>query len=127
MTRIQKIELNGAAYVVLPEDAYEELRDLAEARAVQAAIADGEETYPSELVNTLIDGANPVRAFRDYRGLKATELARRAGVAGAYLSEIENGHKTGSARALKAIATALDVDMDLLVLDGESSHSAASK
>lgn len=119
MTKVQTIELDGTAYVVLPEQAYEELRDLAEARAVQAAISQGEETYPAELVNALIDGANPVRAFRVFRGLKATELARRAGVAPAYLSEIENGRKTGSARALKAIASVLDVDMDLLVPGGE--------
>jgi len=115
MSKVQKIELDGTAYVVLTEEDYEDLRNLADARAVRAAIAAGEETYPSELVDAILDGASPVRAFRKWRGMKATELARAAGLAPAYLSEIETGRKTGSARALKAIAGALDVDMALLV------------
>lgn len=115
MSKVQKIELDGTAYVVLPEDAYEELRDLADARAARAAIDAGEETYPAALVDAILDGANPVRAIRKWRGMQAVELARTCAIAPAYLSEIETGRKTGSARALKAIAQALDVDMALLV------------
>ncbi|MBO6637500.1 MAG: helix-turn-helix transcriptional regulator [Roseitalea sp.] len=115
MTKIQRIELAGTPYVLLPEDAYEELRDMAEARAVRSSIANGEETYPDTVVSALLDGENPVRVFRQWRGLKAVDLARAAGLAPTYLSEIETGRKTGSARALKAIAAELDVDMALLV------------
>ncbi|MCR9124182.1 MAG: helix-turn-helix transcriptional regulator [Phyllobacteriaceae bacterium] len=115
MTKIQRIELAGTPYVLLPEDAYEELRDMAEARAVRTSIAEGEETYPDAVVSALLDGENPVRAFRQWRGLKAADLARAAGLGPAYLSEIETGRKTGSAKALKALAVELDVDMALLV------------
>lgn len=115
MTKIQRVELAGTPYVLLPEDAYEELRDMAEARTVRSAIADGEETYPDAVVSALLDGENPVRVFRRWRGLKAADLARASGLGPAYLSEIETGRKTGSARALKAIAATLDVDMALLV------------
>jgi transcriptional regulator with XRE-family HTH domain len=66
----------------------------------------------------LIDGENPVRVYRELRGLSARELAEKTGISAAFLSEIENGKKEGGVSTLKKIAQALGVIIDDLV-DGE--------
>nr|WP_246710438.1 MULTISPECIES: helix-turn-helix transcriptional regulator [unclassified Martelella] len=42
-------------------------------------------------------------------------LAEKAGISQPYLSDIENGKADGSISAIKALAAALDVDIDDLV------------
>jgi transcriptional regulator with XRE-family HTH domain len=42
-------------------------------------------------------------------------LAKASGIAQSYLSEIENGRKRGSVRALAALAKALRVDIEDLL------------
>ena len=79
---------------------------------------------PDALVDRLADGDNPVRVWREYRGLTVTALARRAKVSNARLSAIENGAAIGSvpARTLRDIADALGVTVDdLLPSDGQGS------
>ncbi len=105
-------------YVIMPEKEFEAMQDAidnAEASVIEARIAAGEETYPGELVDAILDGANPVAAFRKWRGLTAQDLARKANLSRSYVTEIETGKKDGSAKALKAIANALSVGLDDLV------------
>ena len=74
-----------------------------------------QELVPFELVKRVADGEHPVRVWRNYRGMKAGELADIAGVAASYLSDIENRKKPGSVKAMKRIATALNVAVDDLI------------
>ena len=74
-----------------------------------------QEWVPADLVRRIAAGENAVRVWREYRGMKAGELAAAAGIVGSYLSAIENGKKPGSIKALKAIAGALDVTIEDLV------------
>lgn len=74
-----------------------------------------EESFPAEIVDQLVDGENPVRVFRLYRGLTQAKLAQKAGIGKAMLSEIEAGKKQGSVETVHALALALDVDMEDLV------------
>lgn len=121
MTKPQTITLGGEAYVVVPLSEYEELRnavdeDARDAAAMRRVLEDpNEESVPIELVDRLLAGENPVRAWREYRGLTGVELAAAAGVAASYLSAIENRKKPGSINALKRLATALRVDVDDLI------------
>ncbi|MDE2664731.1 MAG: helix-turn-helix transcriptional regulator [Acidobacteriota bacterium] len=121
MTKPQTITLAGEAYVVVPLSEYEELRnavdeDARDAAAMRRVLEDpNEESVPIELVDRLLAGENPVRAWREYRGLTGVELAAAAGVAASYLSAIENRKKPGSINALKRLATALRVDVDDLI------------
>ena len=46
---------------------------------------------------------------------RMTELAKRAGISGAYLSQIESGVREGTGATLKKLAKALGVDLDLLI------------
>ena len=74
-----------------------------------------QELVPFTLVKRIADGEHPVRVWREYRGLRAGELATAAGIASSYLSDIENGKKPGSVNAMKCIAIALDVTIDDLI------------
>jgi hypothetical protein len=66
------------------------LQDLRDYDAVKAAIERGEEgLIPSEVVYALQDGANPVKVWRDYRGMVQQELANLAGISVTYLSQLE--------------------------------------
>ncbi|SNS24859.1 MULTISPECIES: helix-turn-helix domain-containing protein [unclassified Azospirillum] len=104
----------------------EEARDIATVRQFNADLAaDRTETLPWEMARTLLDGANPVRVWREHRGMTARALAAAAGIAPGYLSEIETGKKPGSAAALKALATVLRVDMEDLVPDSAPTADTA--
>ena len=91
--------------------------DAADAETMQRAQARDEETFPSSFVERLLlSGENPVRVWREYRRLSASELARRASVSNAHIDAIESGASTGSAQTLRRIADALDTTIDTLVL-----------
>jgi len=95
-------------------EAYENAADalaLAEVRAREAAGA--AEYVPVEIAERIfVAGEHPVRVWREHRGLTLGALARKAGIAQSYVSEIEHGRKRGSVRALAAFAKALRVDIE---------------
>jgi DNA-binding XRE family transcriptional regulator len=103
------------ALIAAVEDA-RDARALAELRAREGA---GEAEYvPIELADRIFAGEHPVRAWREYRGLTLGALAKSAGIAPSYLSEIEAGRKPSSTRALAAIAKTLRVAIeDLLAVE----------
>lgn len=57
-----------------------------------------------------------VRVWREHRGITQDELARRVSLSKSFLSEIENGKKTGSIKTLRAIAEALGIDLTRLAV-----------
>jgi DNA-binding XRE family transcriptional regulator len=116
MGEIQKLTIDGKAYVLLSEDYFEDLIDGLRADAIMARIAADEETWPLELVMELSETDSRIRTFRTYRKLSVSDLAAAAGISQPYLSEIESGKKTGSVDVLKRIAAALKVDLDDIVL-----------
>ena len=96
--------------------AIEDAADAAALREVEAGLAAGEtEEIPIEMAERLLAGANPVRLWREHRGLSQGGLARRARVGVSYLSEIETGRKPGSLDAMAKLARALGVAVDDLV------------
>lgn len=113
----------GEELVVLPRAEYDRLiadremaEDVAAFDASERRLASGEdEILPAAMVDRLLAGANRVRVWREHRGLSAKELAERADVSAAYLSEIERGRKPGSVEAMKALSGALGLAIDDLV------------
>jgi DNA-binding Xre family transcriptional regulator len=99
--------------VIRPEDLDELLEDAA-ATAAWHRTRD-EEAVPIAIVDRLLAGDNPIRVWREYRGLSLTALAAAAGIGKGYLSQLENGQRQGPAPTLKRIATALSVDLEDLV------------
>jgi len=54
--------------------------------------------------------------WREHRGLTQEELGARTGLSGPYLSQIESGKREGTIKVFSALAKALDVDIDGLVV-----------
>lgn len=101
-------------YQQLLEDA-EMLQDIQDYDAAIQAIAEGEELIPSEVVYALVDGENPIRVWREYRGITQQQLAKVAEISVPYLSQLESGKRKGSTSVLSAIAKGLDLTLDDLV------------
>ncbi|MBS1164134.1 MAG: transcriptional regulator, family [Proteobacteria bacterium] len=114
---------SGERMVVIPEADYERLVSTAEDAADRAAVADfrhrlaagEEELVPDEIAGRLLSGDNPVRVWREHRGLTISALAAQAGIGQPYLSEIETGKKEGGIGTMKKLAAALGVAIDDLV------------
>ena len=121
---VQIIEKDGRPeWAVLPYDEYERLLAAMEMlqdiqaydEARQALAAGEEELIPAEIADRLIDGANPIRVWRGYRGLTQAELAERAQISAAYLSQLEAGKRAGTTEVLGRVASGLQVTVDDLI------------
>jgi DNA-binding XRE family transcriptional regulator len=114
---------SGERLAVLPEDelnaildAAEDASDIAIVRKFRKRLAAGdEELVPSEVANRLLDGENPVRVWREHRGMTTLDLAKRVGISAPYLSQVETGKRDGTVKLFRQIADALDVRLDDLV------------
>ncbi len=114
---------SGDEMVILPRAEYDQLieanemaQDVAAFDRFKERLASGEEELmPAEFANRIIDGENPLRVWRQFRGVSSKDLAEQAGISVAYLSEIETGKKDGSISAMKRIADALKLTLDDLV------------
>ena len=118
---VQTINRDGKPeYVVLPWLDYQALLeaaadalDGARIHAFQQKLASGEEeTVPAAVVDALLAGANPVKVWREYRGLTQDALATQAGISKAYLCQIETGKRTGAMKTLRAVAESLGLSVD---------------
>lgn len=121
---LQLIERDGKPeWAVLPYDEYlklleqaEMLEDIRDYDMAKAEIERGEdELIPAEVVYAILDGENPIKVWREYRGLTQQQLADTAGISKPYLSQIETGKRTGTTEILSAIAKALNVSLDEVV------------
>ncbi|HEY5574168.1 MAG TPA: helix-turn-helix transcriptional regulator [Anaerolineales bacterium] len=121
---VQVIEKDGKPeWAIIPYETYiklveeaEMLQDIRDYDSVKAAIERGEEELiPGEVVYAILDGENPIKVWREYRGLSQQQVANMIGISTSYLSQIEAGKRTGSTEVLAAIAKALDVTLDDIV------------
>lgn len=115
------IQKEGQPHAVIPYEIYQQLLEdsemLADLKAYDEAKARKEETFPADIVYRIsLEGENPLKVWREYRGLTQEQLSEViGGISRAYISEIESGKKTGSLKVLKKIAVALDVDVDMII------------
>lgn len=93
-----------------------ELEMLEDIRSYDAAKArDDGVRLPAAVVDAMLDeGAHPIRAWRDQRGLTQQQLADAAGISKPFLSQIESRKRTASVTTLRKLGTALDVPIDHL-------------
>ena len=106
-------------YAVLPYDVYlrlvEDAEMLADVRDYDAAmerIAAGAGMCPAGVRLAPFGGGNPIRVWREYRGLSQAELAAKAGISASYLSQLESGKRDGTVEVLSALAVELGVALD---------------
>ncbi|MEW6242598.1 MAG: helix-turn-helix domain-containing protein [Chloroflexota bacterium] len=98
----------------------EELEDIRDYDAAKAELERGEdELIPAEVVFAILEGENPVKVWREFRGLTQQQLAEAAGISKPYLSQIETGKRKGSADILSALAKVLNVTLEEVIARGE--------
>lgn len=121
--RFKKTEKGEVA--ILPRKEYEALaakaaeadEDIGAARLVARArreIAAGEPLIPKAVVDRIAKGENTLRVLREWRDITQLHLSFKTNIGQGYLSDLENGRRKGTAAALKKIAAALNVPLDLL-------------
>jgi len=111
---------SGERMAVIAENDYRRLLDSLEDALDGAVVASfneklasgQEELIPAEFANRLIDGENPIKVWREYRGMTSRGLAAKADISPGFLSQIENGVRDGSFETIKKIAAALNVTLD---------------
>ncbi|MFC1975114.1 helix-turn-helix domain-containing protein [Chloroflexota bacterium] len=121
---VQIIEKNGRPeWAVVPYKEYqrlvaeaEMLQDVRDYDEAKLALANGEELIPSQVTYALLDGENPLRVWREYRGLTQQQVAEAAGISKPYLSQLESGQRKGTTEVLQAVAKVLNVSLDDLVM-----------
>ena len=109
-------------WAVVPYDTYlqlvekaEMLQDIQDYDSAKAALVRGDdELIPGEVVYAVLDGANPIKVWREYRGISQQELAGQIGISVPYLSQLETNKRKGSLEVMSAIAKALNVSLDNL-------------
>jgi DNA-binding XRE family transcriptional regulator len=78
-----------------------------------------ETTIPIEIVKAELDGAHPLRAWRDHRGWTQAELAAKSGVARDLIAQIETRRRNGSIQSMNRLARALGVPIEALIEEDE--------
>lgn len=114
---VQIISKDGQPeYAVLPYADYQRLvalaEDMADVRAYDAALAAGGETIPHAVVTRLVGGENPLKVWREYRGLSQADLAEQVSLGQSTIAMLETGKRVEQVDTLKKIAEALAVDLD---------------
>jgi len=111
---------------IMPRKEYEALvvkaaeadEDADTARLVARArgeIAAGAPLLPKHVIDRLAKGDNPVRVLREWRDVTQLYLSFKTKLSQGYISDVETGRRKGAAAALRRIADALKVPLDLLV------------
>ncbi len=121
---VQIIKKNGEPeWAVIPYEEYqrlieesEMLQDIQDYDKAKAAIVSGEALVPSEVTYAILDGQNPIKVWREHRGMTQQQVADKAGISKPYLSQLESGQRRGTTEVLMAVAKALGVDLDDVVM-----------
>ena len=107
-------------HVVLSYAEWERIREIVEdaedAVAVAAVLSDpNQDRVPSDVVARILDGENPVKVWREQRGVTQAQLAKTADLPQPTIAMIETGRRKGTVNQMKAIAAALEINLDTLV------------
>ncbi len=104
LTNVQFIEQNGKpTFAVIPYEEYLRLLPPEDA------------TIPHEVVGLVVrSGMNLVKAWRTYLGLTQAQVAKKAGMSQAALSQMEKGEKNLRTKTLEKLAVAMGLDVEQL-------------
>jgi DNA-binding XRE family transcriptional regulator len=106
------------AFVVIPIDEWRRieatLEDRADAAAVRAFVKNPTEAFPDTVVAAILDGAHPLKALREYRGMTQAELAQASRTSSVYISQIERGERRAGRKLRVKLGKPLHVEPDLL-------------
>ena len=77
-------------------------------------------TIPIEVVRAELDGAHPIKAWREYRGWTQLHLNARSAVRRDLIAQIETRRKQGSVETLARLARALGTPIEALIEGGRA-------
>jgi DNA-binding XRE family transcriptional regulator len=109
------------------DDAGEDADDIAAVAAARAADIEFaarlaaergspvETTVPLQVVKAKLDGAHPLKAWREYRGITQAELASRSAVARDLIAQIETHKRQGSVATIDRLARTLGLPIEALI------------
>src|SRR3974390_3333218 len=78
-------------------------------------ITAGAPLIPKKFVDRISNGENALRVLREWRDMTQLYLSFKTGIGQGYISDLESGRRKGTTAALKKIADAMNVPLDLLV------------
>ena len=105
-------------YEALAAKAKEADEDFGTARLVARArkeISAGIPLIPKKVVDRIAAGENALRVLREWRGRTQIHISHKTSLGQGYISDLESGRRKGTTAALKKIADALKVPLDLIV------------
>jgi DNA-binding XRE family transcriptional regulator len=111
------LEYHGKpAFVVIPFNEYQKLIEfknqyMTDEELYIEVLNKKDEYFPEELVQKILNGSNPIKTYREYRGLSQEELALSIGKSKQYISALEKGERNGTITTFKKLSKALDIDM----------------
>ena len=116
---------SGEELVVLPRVEYEALLERADHEvedaddvaiydARKAELAVGAIVLPSEVSAAVLRGESRLKAIRNWRGETQLHLNFLTGIGQGYLSDLENGRRTGTPVTIAKLALALNVPVEWL-------------
>jgi DNA-binding XRE family transcriptional regulator len=121
---VQVISQNGKPeYAVLPYLDYlellknaEMLDDIQTYDDVKNSISKGdEELIPATVANALVEGENPIKVWREYRGFTQQQLAAEISISVPFVSQLETAKRKASINVMRKLASVLHVNIEDLV------------
>jgi ribosome-binding protein aMBF1 (putative translation factor) len=73
-----------------------------------------QDRIPLEVVKRLTDDDNPVKVWREHRGLTQQALANAAGLPQSTIARLESGKRKGTVAQMRKLAGALGINLDTL-------------
>jgi DNA-binding XRE family transcriptional regulator len=106
------------AFVVIPIEEWRRieatLEDKADAATVCAFLKSPRETFPDAVLAAILEGASPLKALREHRGLTQAALAKASATSAVYISQIERGERQAGRKLLAKLSRALGIEPALL-------------
>lgn len=111
------VDPRGTKLIVLTEDEYRDLiEDAGDAALAAQVMAGNAPAMPADLLKASLDGTlHPLAAWRKAAGLTQVQLAAKAGLRPASISDIEGGKIDPRLSTLKALADALGLGVEDIV------------
>lgn len=95
---------------------FQDLQDIEDAQnAWDQYIENPKQHIPTEIFYKVLDGGNPVRIYRKWRGLSVKQLADKTDIGVQTLYKIENGTRIGDVFQYQRIAEALNLILDDII------------
>lgn len=120
MSEVQFLERDGKKeFAVVPIETWRRMVAALEEREDQAAVdrwlKSDRETIPADVVKRIaVRQENPIKVYREWRGLSQGKLAKQAKLKQAFISLVERGERKLGRDSARKIAAALGVDEDML-------------